>query len=169
MNIFISWCGAVASILGAVASFIGAGIAICQARNAKKSADIACETMQHLRGHTKISELAKLQYSCQDTIKAMEKYGSSSPASLAGVDTKRDAEAVQSFITLLSEQKNYFMAPDSNTAELLIRRLVEILPRFAGVCDAHGAQPFGREILSELNWFSSIIKTKTDKHHDTLS
>ena len=162
--------GFVGTWVGVAASIIGAAIALWQARKSRNSAETAVAIAKHLKEHKEISEIAKLQQNCQNTIKGMEKYGSSSPESLLGVNKEKDAIDVQTFITILFEHTNYFYNKyETNQATETAKHLEDVLKKFVEETDIKKARPFGREILKTLNRFSAIIKNKIEKHDDNMA
>lgn len=157
------------SIISTIASIIGAGIAIWEARNAKKYADFIKKVKNRLENRRVSSELSKLHYSLKEVKNNISKYGpSATEMSLKGVNTHKDAQNLQDFLSLLKEHRNVFEAKNYDEIDEFCENLNLLIEKLVDANEFAEMKMAGRKILRNLNDFSAKLKDLKDKKEKEL-
>ena len=159
MSDVLTWIGSVCSILGA-------GYACYQASISKSAAEISKSIKNQLINHRKTSELSELQSLLRTAQKAFNKYASSNPSSLKGVDHNTNAQVVLEFINKLKVLREYFSDDFDNAADKTYDVINENLALFRSTTASSKVSSIGVEILLSITAFSPNLQRELNAHKE---
>lgn len=154
------------NLIGSVCSILGAIFALYQARASKSAAEISESIKIQLIDHRKISDLAELQALLKSAQNAFNKYGTSNPSSLKGVDHNSDAEVVLEFINKLLVYREYFSDYLSNAADDTYNDIYSTLSKFKSTNSPNTVSKLGAEILNSVTGFSPNLQKELNSNKE---
>jgi hypothetical protein len=159
MSDALNWIGSVCSILGAV-------YACYQASISKSAAEISMSIKNQLINHRKTSELSELQTLLRAAQNAFNKYASSNPSSLKGIDHNSDAQVVLEFINKLKASRDYFADHFDNAADKTYDEINSNLALFRATIASSEVSTIGAEILTSITGFSPSLQRELNAHKE---
>ena len=147
------------SILGSIASIFGAGWALHEARKAARSATAAEQVRDELIDRRKLAELAQLHSETKRVLTLVAKVGSTAtPQLLRGVNCADIAREVESFASMLLEQRSHFSDLYADRATELRNDLRPDIAGLAGARTFEDKKRFGQSIYFKLENFTPVVK-----------
>lgn len=152
--------------IGSVCSILGAGYAFYQASISKSAAEISTSIKNQLINHRKTSELSELQALLRTAQNAFNKYASSNPSSLKGVDHNSNAQVVLEFINKLKASREYFADHFENAADKTYDEINAKLTLFRSTTASTKVSTIGAEILTSITGFSPNLQRELNAHKE---
>lgn len=152
--------------IGSVCSILGAGYACYQASISKSAAEISTSIKNQLINHRKTSELSELQALLRTAQNAFNKYASSNPSSLKGVDHNSNAQVVLEFINKLKASREYFSDHFDNAADKTYDEINVNLTLFRSTTASSKVSTIGAEILTSITAFSPNLQRELNAHKE---
>lgn len=159
MSDTLNWVGSICSILGAA-------YACYQASISKSAAEISLSIKNQLINHRKTSELAGLESMLRSAQNAFNKYASSNPSSLKGIDHNSDAQVVLEFINKLKVLRDYFADHFDNAADKTYDEINQNLIKFKATSSPSKVSSIGSEILMSITGFSPSLQRELNAHKE---
>jgi hypothetical protein len=155
------------SILGSIASLFGAGWSLHEARKAARSAAAAEKVRGELIDRRKLTELAQIHVETKRMLALVAKVGkTSTPQLLKGVNCAEIAREVESFASMLLEQRSHFSDLYADRATELRDDLKPDLEGLAAARTFEDKQRFGSSIYFKLENFTPVVKQLTEEKRE---
>lgn len=152
--------------IGSVCSILGAGYACYQASISKSAARISTLIQKQLINHRKTSELSELQALLRAAQNTFNKYASSNPSSLIGVDHNLNAQVVLEFMNKLKALREYFSDNSDNAADSTYNEINANLKLFRSATIPNKVSAIGADILTSITGFSPNLQRELNAHKE---
>jgi hypothetical protein len=158
---------ALLSILGSIASIFGAGWALREARKAARSAAAAAKVRDELIDRRKLTELAQIHIETKRVLALVAKVGqTSTPQLVKGVNCAEIAREVESFASMLLEQRSHFSDIYADKATELRDDLRPDVQGLAAARTFEDKKRFGTSIYLKLENFTPVVKQLTEEKRE---